>query len=254
MSLYRFGNENIQRRQRNDDNNIEILEDEIKIAINMYYTSNKLYKYYNLGLNAIGFVGKLFILVFILAFCYSFVGAISYIYVLYCFISIYRYPKAFKMRNNYISAGITRIKLYLFLDISITFLYQIPINSLHKFEKDSNSIQKILGIITFCEFGNDIKYHSMEIIIGKLLMFAMIVLYDNFQHSNVFKYFNNETLKSFIEVSKRKAKCSAYLYNNHKLWSLGLNKYRKGIILQNIKHVESRLSGYTQNYMKPFDV
>ena len=92
----------------------------------------------------------------------------------------------------------------------------------------------------------------MDIITGKLIMLTMIVLYDNFQNSNVFEYFNKNTLSKFIKVSKLKAECRAYLYNNHKLWTLGLNKYKKGIILQNIKHVESRISEFTQNYMKPF--
>ena len=94
-----------------------LLKSEINIAINMYYISSRLYKFYSLGFNGIGFLGKLFILVFMLAFCYSFEGVISYIYVLYCFISIYRYPKAFKKRRNYKSKGITRIKIYLFVDI-----------------------------------------------------------------------------------------------------------------------------------------
>ena len=189
-------------------------------------------------------------------FCYNFVGVFSYIYVLYSFVSIYTYSKRFKKRKNYISKGITRIKFYLFFDIFVTVLYQIPLQRLHQNDDELNSWQKIIGIIVFCKFqsnSKDIEYRSMDIIIGKLILFAMIVLYDNFQHSNAFDYFNQKTLNNFISVSELKAECSTYLYNNRKLWWLGLNMYKKDIILQNIVRVESKLSKFTQNYMKPFE-
>ena len=191
-----------------------------------------------------------------LMFCYKFVGIVSYIYVLYSFVSIYTYSKRFKKRRNYVSKGITRIKFYLFFDIFVTVLYQIPLQKLHQNDDELNSWQKIIGIIVFCKFqsnSKDIEYCSMDIIIGKLILFAMIVLYDNFQHSNAFDYFNQKTLNNFISVSELKAECSTYLYNNRKLWWLGLNMYKKDIILQNIVRVESKLSKFTQNYMKPFE-
>lgn len=138
-------------------------------AINIFYSSSKIYKKYNLALSAIGFLGKFFILIVMLSFSYRFKGVINFIYILYCLVSVYRYPLYFKQRRvQLFSKGIYRIKRFIYLDILTSIIYQIPIEAIHEGEDKANGWQSTIGFYTFCSFRNsskDIEYKNLDIVI-----------------------------------------------------------------------------------------
>ena len=144
-------------------------------------------------------------------------GLINLFYVIFWLVFLYQ-MKNFALQKNWKFPYYLQkvLKPFVFFEIWIQILYQIPFTSMHKHEDHERSWQSIIGLLWLWTY-EDNQIHSTEHIndmIVKSIMLVFIVMQDNIFNSIYYKEFIENKLSKLIGVSEIKAYCLAYIYNN----------------------------------------
>lgn len=145
------------------------------------------------------------------------------------------------------------IKIFIYVDLLINIIYQVPIQVLH--EKDGrNGWQRVIGLFSFGYIDPNTKemtFQNIGVVITKSIMFCLVLLLDSLVKSPAYKQFKEEKLKHFQEISMFKSRCLTYLYNNNKLRKIVKIQYEKDAMIQKIKLMKKQLSLWNKKYLNP---
>ena len=188
-------------------------------------------------------------LVCLLMISFQIRGLINLIYICFCLYHISRSIKFIYQNGWTFPNGLKRIlKPVVIIEITLQFMYQIPVDALHSGEEDPSGWQRIIGFRSVWKLNDDnlpITFDAGNIIY-KCIMYAFILTQQNILACEEYKRFTSSTLPSIRNLSERKARAMAYLYNNFKIKTTIKNQFEKDKMMKKLARVNKQLKKWNQ--------
>ena len=179
-------------------------------------------------------------------------GLINLFYVIFCLTFIYQMKNfIFQKRWNFPFYLRRLLKPFVYFEICIQILYQIPIRELHYNEDSPTGWQSIFGIFRLWVFEDRIisTEYQAELII-KSLMLVLIIMQENIFRSIDYKNYLLRKLSKIRVMAPTKAYCLTYMYNNRKIKDVIKIQFEKKNMIKKLAIVRKQLALWNESFNK----
>ena len=201
-------------------------------------------------MNFVCSIGGLLTLIFLLIITFDQTGLVNFVYIVFCLYHIFNFRKFLKHEEYTLPKHLKYIKVFIYIDLLINIIYQVPLTELHKGDGE-NSWQKVIGVFSFSYISKstkELEFKNVGVIVTKAIMFCLVLLLDNLVKSPTYQQFINEKLTHFKEIAMSKARCLTFMYNNNKLRKIIKIQYEKDGMIQKIRLMKKQLHLWNKKY------
>ena len=180
----------------------------------------------NQGLLAIGYI------------CFS----IFYIYKSHCFLKGRRWSLLYGI--NYF------IKPYLFLDIVIQFIFQIPIDIYIKNNEILKDLNKVLGLVKISDYSSTSGVKVNEdviLVLLKILTYFLFLIQENLYLSFEFKKFILKYHYKYLQKAYIKGKLHSFLFNNYRVKLMNDRLTERKNIKHSLFNIQNTVNNWNTN-------
>jgi hypothetical protein len=225
--------------------------DEAQSYIKEVEKSMLLSKFYNNFSLFVSATSTIISLICLLMISFQIRGLINLIYIAFCLYFIARSINFIYQVGWNFEWYLKRVlKPIIIAEITLQFLYQIPISAVHDGEDSATGWQRIIGVRTVWTLNEETpplpKHINVSFLILKCIMYAFVLFQQNIFRSKEYKYFKSNTLSKIRSLSEKKAEAMAYLYNNFKIRTTIKNQFEKETMMKKLAKVNKQVKKWNQ--------
>ena len=180
----------------------------------------------NQGLIALGYI------------CFS----IFYLYKSHCFLKGRRWTLLYGI--NYV------IKPYLFLDIIIQFIFQIPFDIYIKNNEKLKDLNNVLGLVKISDYSSTSSLMIKEafiMVLLKILTYILFLIQENIYLSYEFKKFILKYHYKYLQKAYIKGKLHSFLFNNYRVKLMNDRLSERKDIKHNLFNIQNIVNNWNTN-------
>jgi hypothetical protein len=202
--------------------------------------NNSLRSLYNVSSMLVCTVSPTISLIGLLMIAIQTPGLINLFYIVFCLTNIYQSKNFLYQKDWNLPKSLKRyLKPFLFMEICLQTLYQIPIEALHS-GAGQGGWQDTIGLFRIWEFDAQGNVSSVNVyqILYKCFMYSIMMVQEAVFESNAFKEFVTARLPMYRILSTMKAQASAFLFNNNKIRNVIVTKNEKSVLMRKLQIVQ----------------